>query len=59
MKARRTAEEIMKYSQSFFLTDGEWKFTNMSILEHTEMLEDGEFSVVTYMVRQHFYVILH
>ncbi|XP_065504171.1 5-hydroxytryptamine receptor 3A-like [Caloenas nicobarica] len=50
MKTRRTAEEIMKDSQSFFLTDGEWKFTNVSIIEHIDALDDGEFSVVTYVI---------
>ncbi|NWT03590.1 5HT3A protein, partial [Mionectes macconnelli] len=50
MKTRRTASESMKDSQSFFLTDGEWKFTNLSIIEYTEMLDDQGFSVITYMI---------
>ncbi|XP_009575985.1 PREDICTED: 5-hydroxytryptamine receptor 3A-like [Fulmarus glacialis] len=50
MKTRRTPAEMMKDSQSYFLTDGEWKFTNLSIIEHIEELDDGEFSVVTYMI---------
>lgn len=37
-------------SQSFFLTDGEWKFTNLSINEYIEEMDDGEFPVITYMV---------
>ncbi|NXS23747.1 5HT3A protein, partial [Mystacornis crossleyi] len=50
MKTRRTPAEIMKDSQSFFLTDGEWKFTNLSITEYTEILDDKGFSLVTYGV---------
>ncbi|XP_027547631.1 5-hydroxytryptamine receptor 3A-like [Neopelma chrysocephalum] len=50
MKTRRTASESMKDSQSFFLTDGEWKFTNLSIVERTEIMDDGGFSVITYMI---------
>lgn len=50
---------MMKDSQSYFLTDGEWKFTNLSIIEYVEELGDGEFSVVTYAVWQYFHVILY
>ncbi|XP_027605330.1 5-hydroxytryptamine receptor 3A-like [Pipra filicauda] len=50
MKTRRTASESMKESQSFFLTDGEWKFTNLSIIERTEVVDDEGFSVITYMI---------
>ncbi|KFQ76312.1 5-hydroxytryptamine receptor 3A, partial [Phoenicopterus ruber ruber] len=50
MKTRRTPAEIMKDSQSYFLTDGEWKLTNLSIIEYTEELDDEEFSVVTYVI---------
>ncbi|XP_056361599.1 5-hydroxytryptamine receptor 3A-like isoform X1 [Oenanthe melanoleuca] len=50
MKTRRTPAEIMKDSQSFFLTDGEWKFTNLSVIEYTEILDDKHFSVVTYLI---------
>ncbi|KAF1562099.1 5-hydroxytryptamine receptor 3A, partial [Eudyptes schlegeli] len=50
MKTRRTPAEMMKDSQSYFLTDGEWKFTNLSIIEYIEELGDGEFSVVTYVI---------
>lgn len=48
----------MKDSQSFLLTDGEWKFTNLSILEYTEVIDEKGFSVVTYLVWQHFHIIL-
>ncbi|KAK4811888.1 hypothetical protein QYF61_012306 [Mycteria americana] len=48
MKTRRTPPEMTKDSQSYFLTDGEWKSTNLSITEYIEELDDGEFSVVTY-----------
>ncbi|NXJ31397.1 5HT3A protein, partial [Ciconia maguari] len=48
MKTRRTPAEMTKDSQSYFLTDGEWKSTNLSIIEYIEELDDGEFSVVTY-----------
>ncbi|NXE30195.1 5HT3A protein, partial [Ardeotis kori] len=50
MKTRRTPAEMMKDSQSYFLTDGEWKFTNLSIIEYTEGLDNGQFSVVTYVI---------
>ncbi|KFP36966.1 5-hydroxytryptamine receptor 3A, partial [Chlamydotis macqueenii] len=50
MKTRRTPAEMMKDSQSYFLTDGEWKFTNLSIIEYTEELDNGHFSVVTYVI---------
>ncbi|XP_009953016.1 PREDICTED: 5-hydroxytryptamine receptor 3A-like [Leptosomus discolor] len=50
MKTRRTTAEMMKTSQSYFLTDGEWKFTNLSIIEYTEELDDDKFSVVTYVI---------
>ncbi|NXK79253.1 5HT3A protein, partial [Amazona guildingii] len=50
MKTKRTPAEMMKASQSFLLTDGEWKFTNLSIIEYIEDLDDEQFSVVTYMI---------
>ncbi|NXW59288.1 5HT3A protein, partial [Eurystomus gularis] len=50
MKTRRTPAEMMKDSHSYFLTDGEWKFTNLTIIEYLEELNDENFSVVTYMV---------
>ncbi|GAB0197747.1 5-hydroxytryptamine receptor 3A-like [Grus japonensis] len=50
MKTRRTPAEMMKDSHSYFLTDGEWKFTNLSIIEYIEELDNGEFSLVTFMI---------
>ncbi|KFU93408.1 5-hydroxytryptamine receptor 3A, partial [Chaetura pelagica] len=50
MVTRRTPAEMMRDSQSIFLTDGEWKFTNLSIIEHLEDLDDGTFSVITYVI---------
>nr|XP_041575873.1 5-hydroxytryptamine receptor 3A-like [Taeniopygia guttata] len=50
MKTRRTPAEIMKDSRSLILTDGEWKFTNLSIMEFTAMMDDKGFSVVTYVI---------
>ncbi|NXC13860.1 5HT3A protein, partial [Corythaeola cristata] len=50
MKTRRTSAEMMKSSQSYFLTDGEWKFINLSIIEYTEKADEEEFSVVTYVI---------
>ncbi|NXV71935.1 5HT3A protein, partial [Atlantisia rogersi] len=47
---RRSAAEMMENSQSYFLTDGEWKFTNLSILEYIEKTDDGEFSMVTFVI---------
>lgn len=59
MKTKRTPAEMMKDSQSYFLTDGEWKFTNLSIIEYREELDDEGFSVVTYVVWQYLHNILH
>ncbi|NXP44235.1 5HT3A protein, partial [Heliornis fulica] len=50
MKTRQTASEMMKNSQSYFLTDGEWKFTNLSITEYTEEMDGEKFSLVTFVV---------
>ncbi|NWI95196.1 5HT3A protein, partial [Pitta sordida] len=50
MKGKRTAHESMTDSQSLFLTDGEWKFTNLSLLEFTEIMDDRGYSVITYMI---------
>ncbi|KFV83378.1 5-hydroxytryptamine receptor 3A, partial [Struthio camelus australis] len=50
MKLRRTPAEMKKISQTFFLTDGEWKFTNLSVIEYTEEMDDAHFSVMTYMI---------
>ncbi|XP_032304175.1 5-hydroxytryptamine receptor 3A-like isoform X1 [Coturnix japonica] len=50
MKVKRTPAEMLVNSQSFFLTDGEWKFTNLSINEYMEEIDDGEFPVITYMI---------
>ncbi|NXF99934.1 5HT3A protein, partial [Sakesphorus luctuosus] len=50
MKTRRAASESMKHSQTFLLNDGEWKFTNLSIIEYTEIVDDKRYSVVTYMI---------
>ncbi|KFV11710.1 5-hydroxytryptamine receptor 3A, partial [Tauraco erythrolophus] len=50
IKTRRTPAEMMKNSQSYFLTDGEWKFTNLSIIEYREKIDEEEFSLVTYMI---------
>ncbi|XP_026716749.1 5-hydroxytryptamine receptor 3A-like [Athene cunicularia] len=50
MKTRQTPDEIIRQSQSYFLTDGEWKFTNLSIIEHVEEQGDEHFPVVTYVI---------
>ncbi|NXC78223.1 5HT3A protein, partial [Anhinga anhinga] len=50
MKTRRTPAEMMKDSQSCFLTGGEWKFTNLSVIEYIEELDNRDFSVVTYVI---------
>ncbi|KAM6344546.1 5-hydroxytryptamine receptor 3A-like [Alca torda] len=50
MNTRRSPAEMMKDSQSYFLTDGEWKFTNLSIIEYMEQLDHEQFSVVTYTI---------
>ncbi|KFP34150.1 5-hydroxytryptamine receptor 3A, partial [Colius striatus] len=50
MKMRRTPAEMMRDSESFLLTDGEWKFTNLSIIEYLENIDDDKFSVIIYVV---------
>ncbi|NWI63648.1 5HT3A protein, partial [Todus mexicanus] len=50
MMTRRTPAEMMNDSHSFFLTDGEWKFTNLSIVRYFEELNEENFCVVTYMI---------
>ncbi|XP_019477358.1 5-hydroxytryptamine receptor 3A-like isoform X2 [Meleagris gallopavo] len=50
MKVKRTPAEMLVSSQSFFLTDGEWKFTNLSINEYMEEMDNAEFPVITYMI---------
>ncbi|NXI39987.1 5HT3A protein, partial [Galbula dea] len=50
MKTRHTAAEVIRDSQSFFLTDGEWQFTNLSIVEYLEEMNDEKFAVVTYII---------
>lgn len=58
MKTRRTPAEMMRDSHSFFLTDGEWKFTNLSVSEYLEGPNDEKFCMVTYVVRQYFRITL-
>ncbi|NXA48626.1 5HT3A protein, partial [Nothocercus julius] len=50
MKMKRTPAEMKNISQSYFLTDGEWKFTDLSIIEHIEEIENEQFYVLTCMV---------
>ncbi|NWX11931.1 5HT3A protein, partial [Aegotheles bennettii] len=50
MKMRRTPAEMMRDSQRYFLTDGEWKFTNLSIIEYMDEINDEKFPVVTYVI---------
>ncbi|XP_040386875.1 5-hydroxytryptamine receptor 3A-like [Cygnus olor] len=50
MKIKRTPAEMMKNSQSYFITDGEWKFTNLSISEYREGLDDEEYPVIVYKI---------
>ncbi|NXI99721.1 5HT3A protein, partial [Psophia crepitans] len=50
IKTKGTPAQMMKASQSYFLTDGEWKFTNLSIIEYTEKMDDGRFPVVTFVI---------
>lgn len=47
---------MMKNSQSYFLTDGEWKFTNLSIGEYREGLDDEEYPVIVYKVHSYYVV---
>ncbi|NWX84056.1 5HT3A protein, partial [Nothoprocta ornata] len=50
MRMKRSPDETKKISQTYFLTDGEWKFTNLSIIESTEDVENAEICVMTYMI---------
>ncbi|NWI10312.1 5HT3A protein, partial [Crypturellus soui] len=50
MKKKRAAAEMKKISQSYFLTDGEWRFTNLSIIEHIEGIEDMQFCIMTFVI---------
>ncbi|NWJ03331.1 5HT3A protein, partial [Crypturellus undulatus] len=50
MKKKRAAAEMKKISQSYFLTDGEWKFTNLSIIEYIEGIENMEFCIMTFVI---------
>ncbi|XP_062448093.1 5-hydroxytryptamine receptor 3A-like [Rhea pennata] len=50
MKLKRTSAEMKEISQTYFLTDGEWKFTNLSVIEYEEGMDDTRFSVITYMI---------
>ncbi|KAM6297498.1 5-hydroxytryptamine receptor 3A-like [Aegotheles albertisi] len=50
MKMRRTPAEMMRDSQRYFLTDGEWKFTNLSIIEYMDEINNEKFPVVTYVI---------
>ncbi|CAM2101925.1 unnamed protein product [Caretta caretta] len=46
----QTTEEANKQSQLYHLTNGEWKFMNINIIQHTESLEEEEFAVITYEI---------
>ncbi|XP_071620148.1 5-hydroxytryptamine receptor 3A-like [Heliangelus exortis] len=50
IKTRRTSAEMMAQSKSFFLTDGEWRFTNLSIIEYLEEFDNENFSMITYVI---------
>ncbi|KFV65454.1 5-hydroxytryptamine receptor 3A, partial [Dryobates pubescens] len=50
IKTRRTPAEMLKASHSYLLSDGEWKFTNLSIIEYLEGMDDENFGVVTYVI---------
>ncbi|TFK04619.1 keratin, type II cytoskeletal 5-like [Platysternon megacephalum] len=49
----QTTEEANKQSQLYHLTNGEWKFTNINIIQYTESMEEEEFAVITYEVLHH------
>ncbi|XP_038227052.2 5-hydroxytryptamine receptor 3A-like [Dermochelys coriacea] len=46
----QTTEEANKQSQLYHLTNGEWKFMNINIIQYTESLEEEEFAVITYEI---------
>ncbi|NXR08488.1 5HT3A protein, partial [Semnornis frantzii] len=50
MRTRLTPAEMMHNSHGILLTDGEWKFTNLSVIEFVETMNDEKFGVVTYVI---------
>ncbi|KAM9119441.1 acetylcholine receptor subunit alpha-like [Pangshura tecta] len=48
-QSNQTSEEANKQSQLYHLTNGEWKFTNINIIQYTDLLEE-EFVVITYEI---------
>ncbi|NWU91253.1 5HT3A protein, partial [Upupa epops] len=50
VRMKRSPAEMMKNSLSYFLTDGEWKFTNLSILQYFEDMNDEKYSVFTFAI---------
>ncbi|XP_030390492.1 5-hydroxytryptamine receptor 3A-like [Gopherus evgoodei] len=48
--SNQTTEEANKQSQLYHLTNGEWKFTNINIIQYTDLLEQEEFVVITYEI---------
>ncbi|XP_039357520.1 5-hydroxytryptamine receptor 3A-like [Mauremys reevesii] len=48
--SNQTTEEANKQSQLYHLTNGEWKFMNINIIQYTELLEEEEFFVITYEI---------
>ncbi|NXN95030.1 5HT3A protein, partial [Rhinopomastus cyanomelas] len=50
VRIKRSPDEMMRKSLSFLLTDGEWKFTNLSIVESFEETDYEKYSVFTFVI---------
>ncbi|XP_026510386.1 5-hydroxytryptamine receptor 3A-like [Terrapene carolina triunguis] len=48
--SNQTTEEANKQSQLYHLTNGEWKFMNINIIEYTESVDKEEFAVIIYQI---------
>ncbi|XP_042697203.2 5-hydroxytryptamine receptor 3A-like [Chrysemys picta bellii] len=48
--SNQTTEEANKQSQLYHLTNGEWKFMNINIIEYTDSVDEEEFAVIIYQI---------
>ncbi|XP_053903827.1 5-hydroxytryptamine receptor 3A-like [Malaclemys terrapin pileata] len=48
--SKQTTEEANKQSQLYHLTNGEWKFMNINIIEYTDSVDKEEFAVIIYQI---------
>ncbi|KAJ6660320.1 hypothetical protein lerEdw1_017743, partial [Lerista edwardsae] len=59
LKSTKTSKKTSQDSRSHYLADGEWKFQKVKIIEHTDMYEEGSFSVLTYEISMKRLAIFH